>query len=231
MSRWNRLCCTFEPKSNPMDAHAGRRKLSGDRPTILMRNGRPWVALGTPGGHTIGQTVPQMVINLVDFGLDVGGALAAPRISVGEPDVIAVEEAIPEEVQRGLESKGHKLRIVRGIGNAHALSIEYDAQGRVQRFLGAADPRGAGLANRIGNAKKANVRNVIHALGGLFVLNLWLREADVTQRSEHFNLAQARISAYSRFCSPAQFLTLDSQDGLSGPMSGGNLRSLVFDWN
>ena len=72
---------TFEPKGNPMDAHAGRRKLSGDCPTIIMRNGRPWVALGTPGGHTIGQTVPQMVMNLVDFGMDVEQAIAAPRIS------------------------------------------------------------------------------------------------------------------------------------------------------
>ncbi len=49
--------CTFEPKGNPMDAHAGHRKLSGDCPTIIFREGKPWVALGTPGGHTIGQTM------------------------------------------------------------------------------------------------------------------------------------------------------------------------------
>jgi gamma-glutamyltranspeptidase/glutathione hydrolase len=47
--------CTFEPKGNPMDAHAGHRKLSGDCPTIIMKDGKPWVAVGTPGGHTIGQ--------------------------------------------------------------------------------------------------------------------------------------------------------------------------------
>ena len=137
---------TFEPKGNPMDAHAGRRKLSGDCPTILMRNGRPWVALGTPGGHTIGQTVPQMVMNLVDFGMDVEKALASPRISFAEPDTISVEEGIPDAVRRGLEGKGHKLRVVRALGNAHALAIDYDARGRVRGFLGAADPRGAGWA-------------------------------------------------------------------------------------
>ena len=71
-----------------MDAHAGRRKLSGDCPTIIMRNGLPWVALGTPGGHTIGQTVPQMAMNLVDFGMDVEQAIAAPRISFAEPDTL-----------------------------------------------------------------------------------------------------------------------------------------------
>ena len=73
--------CTFEPKGNPMDAHAGRRKLSGDCPTIIMRAGRPWVAIGTPGGHTIGQTVPQMVINLIDFHMDVARAIASPVAS------------------------------------------------------------------------------------------------------------------------------------------------------
>ncbi len=137
---------TFEPKGNPMDAHAGRRKLSGDCPTIIMRDGRPWAALGTPGGHTIGQTVPQVVMNLVDFTMDIERAIAAPRISFVEPDMISVEETIAVDVQKGLEAKGHKLRVVRGIGNAHALTIEYDARGRVRSFAGASDPRGAGLA-------------------------------------------------------------------------------------
>jgi gamma-glutamyltranspeptidase / glutathione hydrolase len=87
--------CTFEPKGNPMDAHPGRRKLSGDCPTIILRGGRPWAALGTPGGHTIGQTVPQMVMNLVDFGMDILEAVAAPRVSFIEPDTIAVEAGHP----------------------------------------------------------------------------------------------------------------------------------------
>jgi gamma-glutamyltranspeptidase / glutathione hydrolase len=137
---------TFEPKGNPMDAHAGRRKLSGDCPTIIMRDGRPWAALGTPGGHSIGQTVPQMVMNLVDFRMDVRQALAAARISFSEPDTLAVEAGIGEDVRRSLEARGHKLRVVRALGNAHALVIEYDAQGRVRGFTGAADPRGVGLA-------------------------------------------------------------------------------------
>ncbi len=41
--------CTFEPKGNPMDAHAGRRKLSGDCPTLVMRDGRPWADRSPPG--------------------------------------------------------------------------------------------------------------------------------------------------------------------------------------
>jgi gamma-glutamyltranspeptidase/glutathione hydrolase len=138
--------CTFEPKGNPMDAHPGRRKLSGDCPTIIVRGGRPWAALGTPGGHTIGQTVPQMVMNLVDFGMDVREAVAAPRVSFIEPDTIAVEAGIPEAVRGELEARGHILRLGRGLGNAHALTIEYGRRGKPVRFTGASDPRGSGLA-------------------------------------------------------------------------------------
>lgn len=122
--------CTFEPKGNPMDAHPGRRKLSGDCPTIIVRDGKPWAALGTPGGHTIGQTVPQMVMNLVDFGMDVAAALAAPRVSFIEPDSIAVEPGIAENVVAELAARGHNLRGVRGLGNSHALTIEYGADGK-----------------------------------------------------------------------------------------------------
>jgi gamma-glutamyltranspeptidase/glutathione hydrolase len=138
--------CTFEPKGNPMDAHAGRRKLSGDCPTFVMRGGRPWIALGTPGGHTIDQTVPQMVMNLLDFGMDIRQAIAAPRISFIEPDVLAVEDRIPEAVRAELAARGHRIRAVKALGNAHGLMVEYDSKGRPVRFTGAADPRGNGLA-------------------------------------------------------------------------------------
>jgi gamma-glutamyltranspeptidase/glutathione hydrolase len=138
--------CTFEPKGNPMDAHAGHRKLSGDCPTIVFKEGKPWAALGTPGGHTIGQTVPQMVMNLVDFGMDIRKAIVAPRISFLEPDRILIENQISASIFKELQEMGHNIHEVRGLGNAHGLTIEYDAKGRPVRFKGAADPRGTGLA-------------------------------------------------------------------------------------
>jgi gamma-glutamyltranspeptidase/glutathione hydrolase len=138
--------CTFEPPGNPMDAHAGRRKLSGDCPTMVMRDGRPWIALGTPGGHTIDQTVPQMIVNLLDFGMDIREAIAAPRISFIEPDLLGVEDRIPEAVRRELASRGHKVEVWKRLGNAHGLTLEYDSTGRPVQFTGASDPRGDGLA-------------------------------------------------------------------------------------
>ena len=141
--------CTFEPAGNPMDAHPGRRKLSGDCPTIIVRKGKPWAALGTPGGHTIGQTVPQMVMNLIDFDMDIAKAISAPRVSFIEPGTIAVEAGIEKPIRDGLVSLGHKINVLRkprGLGNAHGLTVEYDKEGKPVRFTGAADPRGAGLA-------------------------------------------------------------------------------------
>jgi gamma-glutamyltranspeptidase/glutathione hydrolase len=141
--------CTFEPKGGPMDARPGQHKLSGDCPTIIVRNGKPWAALGTPGGHTIGQTVPQMVMNLIDFGMDIQDALSAPRVSFAEPDRILVEEGISPEVIEKLRGVGHNIDILykpRGLGNAHGLTIVYGRDGKPAKFFGAADPRGAGLA-------------------------------------------------------------------------------------
>ena len=139
---------TFEPKGNPMDAFGGRRKLSGDVPTIVMRDGRPWIAIGTPGGHTIGQTVPQMVMNVIDFNMDIQRAIAAPRVSFFEPDSLLVEPGVPPDVRAQLVAKGHKIRVSSrpSIGDAHGLTIEYDRAGRPIRFTGGTDPRGDGLA-------------------------------------------------------------------------------------
>jgi gamma-glutamyltranspeptidase/glutathione hydrolase len=136
---------TFEPKGNPMDAFPGRRKLAGFCPVIVMRDGKPWIAVGTPGGHTILQTVPQMLMNLVDFRMDIQQAIAAPRIIFAEPDVISVDKGVSESVRKELSAMGHNIR-VRSLGNAHGLTIEYDAKGKPIRFTGGADPRGEGAA-------------------------------------------------------------------------------------
>ncbi|HEY4612088.1 MAG TPA: gamma-glutamyltransferase [Bacteroidota bacterium] len=138
--------CTFEPKGNPMDAHPGRRKLSGDCPTLIMKDSKPWAAIGTPGGHSIGQTIAQMVLNLVVFQMDIQQAITAPKISFIEPDVLAVEQDIPELTRTKLQAMGHRVRLVRALGNAHGLVIEYDERGTPARFFGGADPRGEGVA-------------------------------------------------------------------------------------
>ncbi|MCP3961610.1 MAG: gamma-glutamyltransferase [bacterium] len=137
--------CTFEPKGNPMDAHPGRRKLSSDSPSFVLRDGRPWIAVGTPGGHTITQTVAQMIMNVVDFRMNIQDAIAAPRIAFNVPNHLDVEQGVPQEARDQLAGRGHEIRI-RTLGNAHGLAIEYDQGGTPIRFTGGSDPRGIGLA-------------------------------------------------------------------------------------
>jgi gamma-glutamyltranspeptidase/glutathione hydrolase len=82
---------------------------------------------------------------MLDHGMDVGEAIAAPRIAFLEPNTLIVEEGIPEAIRDQLAAMGHHLQ-VGTIGNANGLAIEYDEDGS-PRFTGATDPRGSGLAS------------------------------------------------------------------------------------
>jgi len=138
--------CTYEPKGNPMDAIPGQRKLSGDCPTIILKNQKPWAALGSPGGHTIGQNVPQIVLNLIKFDMTIKDAIAAPKITFVEPDWMYIESGISENVYQDLGSRGQNVRRIKRIGNAHGLRVYYNDNGEIDRYEGSADPRGSGLA-------------------------------------------------------------------------------------
>lgn len=138
--------CTYEPKGNPMDAIPGQRKLSGDCPTIILKDGKPWAALGTPGGHTIGQNVPQIVLNLLEFEMDMQEAINAPKVTFIEPNILAIENEIDDSIFEALKAKGHDVRRIGRIGNAHGLRIVYDDQGKISGYEGGADKRGEGLA-------------------------------------------------------------------------------------
>ena len=140
---WSR----FEPEGNVFDVYAGRQTLYALCPVIVTRDGRPVIALGTPGGRTIPQTTTQMITNMETFGMDVQEAVSAPRFSFVIPNLLGVEPGIATNVQAELESLGHDVYVDRlGFGNAHGLTIEYGREGNPNRFTGAADPRGEGAA-------------------------------------------------------------------------------------
>jgi gamma-glutamyltranspeptidase / glutathione hydrolase len=140
---WSR----FEPAGNVFDVYPARQPLYALCPTIIMREGRPSIALGTPGGRTIQQTTPQIIANMLDFDMNVQQAVSAPRFSHVVPDLLVVEEGIPQYVSTDLSALGHDLIPAEyPLGNAHALTIEYGTGGETTRFTGAADPRGGGSA-------------------------------------------------------------------------------------
>jgi gamma-glutamyltranspeptidase/glutathione hydrolase len=142
--------CTYEPKGNPMDAFAGRHKLSGDCPVIIMKDNLPWAALGTPGGHTITQNTPQIIFNLMDFKMTMQQAIDAPKIAFEEPNDLAVEagftkmqlEGIPQPIRDALKKKGHDVFTNNvKIGNAHGIRIIRNKNGEITSIEVGADKR------------------------------------------------------------------------------------------
>lgn len=116
---------TFEPKGNPMDVFPGRHKLSGDCPIIIMKNEHPWAALGTPGGHTITQNVPQIISNLIDFEMNMQESIDSPKLAFIEPNIIRVEKGVSQATINSLKEKGHQVE-EGTIGNATGIRIFHD---------------------------------------------------------------------------------------------------------
>ena len=117
----------FEPKGNPMDVVPGRYKVSGDSPVIILKDGTPWAALGTPGGHTITQNVPQIILNLIDFNMNMQQAIDAPKIAFLEDTrTLRIERGIPQAVIHSLEELGHVI-VDGAIGNAMGVRIRQEA--------------------------------------------------------------------------------------------------------
>jgi gamma-glutamyltranspeptidase / glutathione hydrolase len=121
-----------------------KRPLSAMTPTFVLRkDGTLWFAVGSPGGPTIINTVLQVVVNVVDFDMNIQQAIDAPRIHhQWLPDEITYEPyGMSADTFRALESRGHRLNAKpRYMGDAQGVMIEEGTGVR----LGASDPRNYG---------------------------------------------------------------------------------------
>ena len=117
----------------------GKRPLSSMTPTIVLKAGKSYLVTGSPGGSRIITTVLGVILNAIDFRMDVAAAVAAPRVHhQWLPDAVAVEQAVPADSVRGLEQLGHT--VVRRPNWGSANSIMVTPYG----LAGAADPRTRG---------------------------------------------------------------------------------------
>jgi gamma-glutamyltranspeptidase/glutathione hydrolase len=117
----------------------GKRPLSSMSPTIVLKDGKPVLVTGSPGGSRIISTVLQVVVNVLDYHMDVAAAVAAPRLHhQWLPDEVRVEHGFAEGTLDALRAKGH--RIVEPMGQTSANSIVVASGG----LLGAPDPRTRG---------------------------------------------------------------------------------------
>lgn len=120
----------------PNSLAPGKRMLSSMTPTIVMKDDRPWLIVGTPGGSTIINTVLQVIVNVVDHAMNVAEAGQRPRIYQGGTSELALESGISEDSAAILKRMGHRVtRSTAVIGSSQSILIE----GKL--FSGAADTR------------------------------------------------------------------------------------------
>ncbi|MDF2710629.1 MAG: gamma-glutamyltransferase, partial [Nonomuraea muscovyensis] len=121
----------------------GKRPRSSMAPTIVFDDGRPVLAVGSPGGSTIITTVLQILMNRYEWGMSLPEALAAPRASQRNSAQTQAEQAFLDAHRSELEARGHTFAVTPEIGAATAL--EFLSRTRVQAV---AEPtrRGGGSA-------------------------------------------------------------------------------------
>jgi gamma-glutamyltranspeptidase/glutathione hydrolase len=134
----------FDSTTHPNRVEGGKRPRSSMSPTIVLSKGKPLVALGSPGGSTIITTVLQILVNRLDFGMNLPEAIAAPRLAQRNTTTTQAEPAFlntPEAA--ALRERGHQFVEVSEIGAA--TGIAFLSGGVVQA---AAEPsrRGGGSA-------------------------------------------------------------------------------------
>ena len=115
---------------------AGKRPLSSMSPTIVFKDGKPFLVTGSPGGSRIITTVLQIISNVIDHDMNIAEATHAPRIhDQWTPDEIRVEHALNADTVRLLENMGHKVERKSAMGSTQSIMVTPEG------LYGASDPR------------------------------------------------------------------------------------------
>ncbi len=140
---WNGTMSRFDPRPGRAGSIApGKWRASSATPTIVFRGDRPFIVIGAPGGSYIAPAVAQGISNVIDFGMTMGEAVAAPRI-MGVSDAIDVANRVPRFVTDALEAEGYTVKrspMSHAFAALHGIRI---ADGRLE---GGADPQRDGMA-------------------------------------------------------------------------------------
>ncbi len=122
----------------------GKRMLSSMTPTIVLKDNKPFLILGSPGGSMIITSVLQVLMNVIDFKMNILQAVSMPRIhhQLIPDDIFYEDYAISDDTKTKLESLGHKFKSRSKIGWVNAIFYDYENN----FYYGVSDPRGYGLA-------------------------------------------------------------------------------------
>jgi gamma-glutamyltranspeptidase / glutathione hydrolase len=146
-----RLQSALIDPNSPNVVAPGKRPRITLTPTLVLRNGEPFMILSTPGGDNQDQALLQVLLNVIEFGMNPQEAVEAPRFDTQHyvssfdnheflPGVLNVESRIPEDVIKQLGSRGHKMKTQSAWGTGSSpTAILYDVKTGV--ISGGADPR------------------------------------------------------------------------------------------
>lgn len=137
----------FSNSENPNKIERSKQPRSSISPTIVLKNGNPFIVVGTPGGSRIIATVLQMIVNVVDFDMDVEEANQSPRIYTQKfVDHLHVESDVDKKVVEKLRKMGHDVQVHEGkdlfFGGVQMIVIDPVTN----KLYGSADIRRGGIA-------------------------------------------------------------------------------------
>jgi gamma-glutamyltranspeptidase/glutathione hydrolase len=123
----NNTMALFDPHpGHALSVAPGKRMTSSMAPTIVLRDGRPALALGLPGGARIFASVLQAIVNVIDHGMTLQEAVEAPRVWT-QGQELEVEAGIGDEIRAGLAARGHQVVPVAHVaGGMGAIAFEAD---------------------------------------------------------------------------------------------------------
>jgi gamma-glutamyltranspeptidase / glutathione hydrolase len=102
----------------------GKRMLSSMTPTIVLRNNKPYIVVGTPGGTTIPTSVYQALVNVLEFGMGASDAINKPKFHhQWLPDMVFVEKGFDPATKQALEAMGYKLSERGAIGRTEIIKV------------------------------------------------------------------------------------------------------------
>lgn len=128
---------------NPNVIQPKKRMLSSMCPVIVLKNGKPFLVTGSPGGRRIINTVLQIITGVIDFDWSLREAVDQPRTSHNWlPDQLWAERGLDASIIDGLEKRGHTIIWKKFIGDAHSIMVD-PVTGK---YYGEADPRRSGAA-------------------------------------------------------------------------------------
>ncbi|HXT28144.1 MAG TPA: gamma-glutamyltransferase, partial [Vicinamibacterales bacterium] len=118
----NRMQAFNLDPSSPNVLAGGKRPRTTLTPTVVLKGGKPFLAIGTPGGDSQDQQILLVLLNILDFGMDVQAAIEAPRVNSlhpvssfdnhrAQPGVLEAETSLPPAVLDELKARGHDLRL------------------------------------------------------------------------------------------------------------------------